>query len=390
VGCSFVPRCPLADDLCRAVAPALFDVEGRGVRCHHHDRVEALVSPDPEARAAAARARVEREPLLDVTAVTAAYTRSPNPLSARVRRSPAPPPTVEDVSFSIGRGETLALVGESGSGKSTLVRVIAGLHPPVDGEIHFDGGRLPRSVSGRSRDARRAIQLVFQNPAASLNPRRRVAAILERPLRLFFGFGQGERAARAAGLLDDVGLAAPYLARFPGQLSGGEKQRVAIARALSAEPQLILCDEVVSALDVSVQAAILRLLARLRAEHDVAYLFVSHDLAVVRAIADRVAVLYLGRLCEIGSVDEVYGRPQHPYTELLLAAVPEPVPGAPRPARPPKEHVEAQSPPQGCVFQRRCPRRIGAICDTEEPPWRTMPSGHAIRCHIDLEELSKP
>jgi peptide/nickel transport system ATP-binding protein len=230
------------------------------------------------------------------------------------------------VSFALERGETLAVVGESGSGKSTALRAIAGLHVPDAGSISFIGAELHPHAIRRSRASRRSIQIVFQDPHASLNPRHTVAMILDRPLQLFAReLSRSERRARARALLDEVRLDHDLLNRYPHQLSGGQKQRVALARAFAAQPELILCDEVVSALDVSVQASILELLARLAAEHGTALLFVTHDLAVARSIADRVAVMRYGRILEIGAADAVFERPGDAYTRLLLDASPRPL-----------------------------------------------------------------
>jgi peptide/nickel transport system ATP-binding protein len=249
-----------------------------------------------------------------------------------------------------------------------------------------DGTILPADVDRRRPDQLRAIQLIFQNPDESLNPRHTVAQILAQPLNLYFGIEGEELHRRSVALLETVRLGPHYLDRLPGQMSGGEKQRVAIARALAAEPDLVLCDEVTSALDVSVQAAVLGLLDRLRREQGTAYVFVSHDLGVVRALADRVAVLYQGRICELGPTDAVYAAPFHPYTEALIGAVLEPVPGA-RPKLLAVDVAELAPPPCGCPFQRRCHRRIGAVCDTDTPPARLVREGHVIRCHHTLESL---
>ncbi|MCC6792987.1 MAG: ABC transporter ATP-binding protein, partial [Thermomicrobiales bacterium] len=298
----------------------------------------------------------------------------------------APPPTVLDIDLSLARGETLALVGESGSGKSTIARSIAGLQSWLDGDVRFGDSSLAMDVVRRPPELRQAIQLVFQNPDASLNPRQTVAQILDRPLHLFHGLRPAARRERAAHLLEQVRLSPEHLKRFPGQLSGGEKQRVAIARAFAADPVIVLCDEVVSALDVSVQAAVLNLLARLQRSEGTAYLFISHDLAVVRAIADRVAILYLGRMCELGPTVRVFEPPYHPYTETLLGAALEPEPGF-RPRLLANDVVDSGPPPRGCPFQKRCPHRLGSVCEQETPPWRLAGDGHAIRCHIPLNEL---
>jgi len=213
-----------------------------------------------------------------------------------------------------------------------------------------------------------------------------VAEIVAQPLKLYFGLGGDELRERSVALLEQVRLRADYLERLPSQLSGGEKQRVAVARAFAAEPKLVLCDEVTSALDVSVQAAVLNLLIQLQVDQGTTYVFVSHDLAVVRALADRVAVLYQGRLCEIGPSENVYRFPSHPYTEVLLGAVLEPDPDA-EPTLTAEDVADLFPPARGCPFQRRCPRNIGDICNNETPPWRPAEFGHAIRCHIPLDEL---
>ena len=284
-------------------------------------------------------------------------------------------------------GETLGLVGESGSGKSTILRAIAGLLAPVSGEIALgDGTRLAGAVERRSPTDLRRIQMIFQNPDESLNPRQSVGEILAQPLRLYFGLKGQALADRATELLDSVRLGAHYLERRPGQLSGGEKQRVAVARAFAAGPEVVLCDEITSALDVSVQAAVLDLLNDLKARHGTAFIFVSHDLTVVRALSDRVAVLYQGRICETGPAAAVYNAPNHPYTEVLLGAVLAPDPDhAPRLLA--EDATELAPPARGCPFQRRCPVKLGALCETDTPPAQDAGDGHIIHCHIPLGEL---
>lgn len=228
--------------------------------------------------------------------------------------------------------------------------------------------------------------LIFQNPDDSLNPRHTVAETLAQPLRLYFGLAGQALHDRAEAILDRVRLGSHYMERLPSQLSGGEKQRVAVARAFAAEPELVLCDEVTSALDVSVQAAVLNLLNQLQRDRGTTYIFVSHDLAVVRALADRVAVLYQGRICETGPSEQVYSLPSHPYTEVLLGAVLEPDPDT-APVLTAEDVVELAPMARGCAFQRRCPRWLGETCDTVTPPWQTAADGHAIRCHIPLPQL---
>ena len=392
-GCAFVPRCAFADETCKTIDPKLEPKNQAGkiphlVQCHHWQRVlESGAAGQMQDLKALSSQAAEPEPLLELAEVDISYAkRGLAAFLARWRGEPEPPPTVSGFSITIHRGETLALVGESGSGKSTIARAIAGLLPPRSGRIRFGKQDLAAEVESRPAEMHHKIQIIFQNPDASLNPRHSVKQLLDAPLRLYFEMDGKGRLDRAGSLLEEVRLTQRYLERHPGQMSGGEKQRVAVARAFAAEPDLVLCDEVTSALDVSVQAAVLELLAGLQADRGVAYLFISHDLAVVRAIADRVAVLYQGRTCELGPVADIYAPPYHPYTETLLAAAPEPVPGA-RAQLLAKDVQEAEPPARGCCFQRRCPRRIGSICDDETPPSQFAAEGHVIRCHIPLEEL---
>jgi ABC-type glutathione transport system ATPase component len=238
---------------------------------------------------------------------------------------------VDSVSIEVGAGETVGLVGESGSGKSTLLKAIAGLHPRQTGSIRFSGAELPRRAVKRPASLRRRMQIVFQDPHSSLNPRQRVSEIIGRPLEMFHPeLRRRDRAKRVAELLAEVRLDTELASRYPHQLSGGQKQRVGLARAFATDPDLILCDEVVSALDVSVQASILELLVGLSAKKGTALLFVTHDLAVVRAIADRIYVMNRGKIVEEGSAEQVFGRPKSQYTATLLAAIPKPAPGEAR------------------------------------------------------------
>ena len=287
---------------------------------------------------------------------------------------------VNDVSFSIDRGRTLGLVGESGSGKTTLGRTILGLHQPAAGSVSLDGENLAGLRGARLRRKRLAIQAVFQDPYSSLDPRMSVGEIVAEPLRIN-GLAIGDRVAKA---LDDVGLSAAAARQRPSEFSGGQRQRIAIARALVLNPELIILDEAVSALDVSIQAQIINLLKRLQRERDVAYLFISHNLAVVRHSAHEVAVMYLGRIVEIGRRDQVFGRPTHPYTQALLSAVPIPDPDADR-----GKAIVLQGdlpnpldPPSGCVFRGRCfmarPECAGAIPDLIE----RGEAGHRVACHF--------
>ncbi len=370
-GCPFAPRCDFA-------LPRCFD-EPQVLTSCGPDRMAACwrldeIGPPAADRAAAAAATSFGEvDLLDVQGVTVVY-------GGGARRFAA----LKDVSLNVGQGETVALVGESGSGKSTLARAVAGLVAPESGTIRLAGAKMADAVKRRSADQRRLIQFVFQNPDASLNPRASVGTTLARPFNFFFPERAAFSAARLLEVLADVRLDQSYAQRYPDQLSGGERQRVAIARALMAEPQLLLCDEILSALDVSVQASILALLQKLKAEHGIAMLFISHDLAVVRMLADRVYVLFGGEVMEQGRRDQIFTAPFHPYTHALLEAVPAPL--KPRSATP-RRRIEKPAAGQGCVYASRCAWQIGAICEVEPPPWRKTPEGLAIRCHHSLDEL---
>lgn len=387
-GCAFAERCPLADDKCRSKSPDLLPVTtGETVRCFKRDMIAKMpVSSRKPSRQDDLDNRTS-DSALGLEHLAISYTKKDWLASLLFPGTPVPPATVDGISITIEKGETLGLVGESGSGKSTILKAIAGLISPKEGQIklHDDKVLKPR-VEDRTAVSLRQIQMIFQNPDDSLNPRHTVAQILAQPLRLYFGL-HGEILREASvSLLESVRLGAHYLDRLPSQLSGGEKQRVAIARAFAAEPEIVLCDEVTSALDVSVQAAVLDLLDELKTRQGTTYIFVSHDLAVVKAISDRVAVLYQGRLCEIGPADAVYKAPFHPYTEVLLGAVLQPDPDV-APTLSADDVVEFFPPACGCPFQRRCPRKLGRICDSETPPSREIAPGHYINCHIPARDL---
>ena len=386
-GCAFVDRCGLAEATCRSSRPPLLALaDGASTRCHFHERTASLVVTRPKLSAVSVQGSVTA-PVLTLDGLAISYARA-NLLQQLLGRRPDVPHTVADINLRVGAGETIGLVGESGSGKSSILKAVAGLNPPVAGHIGLGGGdSLAPNVDQRPPDHLRRIQLIFQNPDDSLNPRHTVAQILAQPLQLYFGLSGEALHERSVALLERVRLGAHYLDRLPSQMSGGEKQRIAIARAFAAEPDIVLCDEVTSALDVSVQAAVLELLNELKRDKGTTYLFVSHDLAVVRALADRVAVLYQGRLCEIGPAAEVYATPSHPYTEVLLGAVLEPVPDK-APILLADDIVELAPPAQGCPFQRRCPKKVGDICMTTAPPWQMAPSGHGICCHIPRDQLT--
>ena len=387
-GCAFVDRCPMVAQLCHDESPRLKPLAiGEVVRCHFAGTVESL--PPPETRGNENnRSDDVPETVLHLDDVSISYAK-PGIFDQLLGRQPDVTPTVDGIALEVARGETLGLVGESGSGKSTILTTVAGLRSPRQGTITFNASKsLNAPVNRRDKDLLRRVQLIFQNPDASLNPRHTVAELLAQPLRLYFGLGGVQLRDRCIALLEQVRLGPYYLDRLPSQLSGGEKQRVAVARAFAAEPELVLCDEVTSALDVSVQAVVLELLMELQARHGATYVYVSHDLAVVRAIAGRVAVLYQGRLCEIGPSDRVYALPSHPYTEVLLGAVLEPDPDT-APTLAAEDVVELSPPARGCPFQRRCHHRVGELCDQERPPWRETGEGHAICCHIPLADLKR-
>jgi peptide/nickel transport system ATP-binding protein len=358
------------------------------VRCHHWQQLTL-----PPAQHQQREERQHNHLLLQVEDLSISYAR--RGFGAWVARQLGQSPTpaaVRSVGFGVMHGQTLALVGESGSGKSTIARTIAGLRPAIHGRILFDQQPVAANAQQRPIEVRRRIQLIFQNPDAALNPRQTIEQILWRPQQLFFGRNRRDAHQRSAQLLEQMRIPVSYLDHLPSQLSGGEKQRVAIARAFLAEPDLILCDEVVSALDVSVQAAVLALLADLQTQRQVSYLFISHDLAVVRALADQVAVLYQGQLCEIGPASALFAPPYHPYTESLLAAVPQPDPAQRYQAldRDPLLPAVAAAASPACPFYHRCPRRIESLCAHEEPPWQQTSQGHSLRCHWPLAELTIP
>jgi peptide/nickel transport system ATP-binding protein len=392
-GCVFAPRCPVATDFTRQERPALEPVgELRRVRCHRWREIDSG-SLDPrqpsEGQVSPTREQGHHpEPTLLVERLGKSFDTGRSLLDLLRRRSGRKVAAVDTVDFEIGRNRTLGLVGESGSGKSTLARSIAGLLRPSHGRIELLGQPLAPVVARRDEAALRRLQMVFQSPDEALNPHHTVGEILSRPLRRLVNDSRNEHLERVGDLLEAVKLNPGYRGRLPRQLSGGERQRVAIARAFASEPDLLLLDESVSGLDSSVQGAILTLLNRLQDERRTAYLFISHDLAVVGFVADEIAVIYRGRLMEQGPTAAVLEPPYHPYTEALLSAVPLLDPEARQQSIRLRGSGSVPTAGRGCPFHDRCPRFLGDICVDVEPPWRTTDDGARIYCHIPVDELN--
>ncbi|SDG84308.1 ABC transporter ATP-binding protein [Paraburkholderia phenazinium] len=389
-GCIYADRCRLADERCRREAPPPHRVAGahgdQMSRCHYHER--AMELPRTSTEAPTPRSGADGASPADAAAPSALVLRAER-VSKTFHVSGVALRAVDDVSLDLASGETLGLVGESGSGKTTLAKLMLGLLSPDAGSVlELDGAPLPARVTSRNDEQVKSLQIVFQNPDSALNRSHSVKRLIGRALSRLAALRGTAQDERLAALAAAVRLPDRYLGARTRQLSGGLKQRVAIARAFAGEPRVVVCDEPTSALDVSVQASILNLLADLQRERGVSYVFISHDLHVVRYLSDRIAVLYLGRLLEIGPAAAVFDGPHHPYTEALLSSAPalgEPARG--ERIRLSGEMPSAAAPPSGCVFHTRCPRKLGAVCEEQDPPFAEAGDGHRIRCHIPIEDL---
>ena len=403
--CLFAPRCPLAQESCTMQSPPLVAAGVNGhphpipsrergqaehlSRCFFHEDVESDIWGEALARVEKPQER-DAEPVLNIDGLRKFYGGGRKKYI--LFGPPVNPPVraLNGMDMRIGSGRTTGIVGESGSGKSTAARAIVGLEPKDRGDLQLHGQDLEGDVHDRTEDQRSAMRMVFQNPTASLNPKLPVGHTIVRALRKFAGLNRQQSNERAGELMDAVGLDPSFLDRQPTELSGGQQQRVALASAFAANPDLVVADEAVSALDVSVQAQVLNLLEDHQRESGNSYVFITHDLGVVRYISDDILVLYAGHVAEYGPSKAVLSVPSHPYTEALLSAAPVPDPDA----EPTHIRLEGSVPTQrgaftGCFFAGRCPRKLGDICDTTPPPTQRGPNGdnHFINCHIPISEL---
>jgi oligopeptide/dipeptide ABC transporter ATP-binding protein len=397
-GCRFAPRCARATGTCRTDEPPLAGPASSHLFACWHPVEGPLMLPPPgggpagpagrrlavASRQAPVAAGTGTSPLLELRGLVKEY---PVTAGAVLRRKVAVVHAVSDVSFSVPPGTTFGLVGESGCGKTTIGKMIVALERPDAGGVMLAGRDVSRLRGHELRRQRRDLQLMFQDPFGSLDPRMRVGAIVGEPLAVQQMGSRRGRRDRVFELLSEVGLPRNAVERYPHEFSGGQRQRIGLARALALNPRLIVADEPVSALDVSIRAQVLNLMKRLQASHTLSYVLISHDLAVVRYLADRIGVMYLGKLVELGSADDIYLRAAHPYTAGLLAAIPVPEPGAERAKTSPAvpgELPSPVSPPSGCRFRTRCPL-AQEICAGQEPPLRRFGPGHQAACHFPLQ-----
>ncbi|GIK43503.1 MAG: ABC transporter ATP-binding protein [Chloroflexota bacterium] len=396
MGCVFSPRCDYCRDRCQVERPALRQLpNGSWVRCHFAEEIDPRLWQPSEDILPPKQVSHDgpSEPILKIEGLKKYYEVPGSSLKdvlglGEKRLVKA----VENASFSVPKGSTLGIVGESGCGKSTLVKTIVGLEDSTDGQANFLGFDITGDLTTRDEKLIQELQMVFQNPDSTMNPSYTVGQQIARPMQRFGTVPRNKIRGEVIRLLEAVRLGANYMDRLPRQLSGGEKQRVGIARALASRPDLIMCDEPVSALDVSVQAAVLNLLLEIQDTYGTTMLFIAHDLSVVRFFSDYVAVMYLGQIMEIGPAEAIYAPPYHPYTEALLSAVPIPDPTIhQKRIRLEGSVPSALNPPSGCRFNTRCPRRHllpdPDVCLTE-PPWRDAGQGHRIFCHHTLDTLS--
>jgi peptide/nickel transport system ATP-binding protein len=392
-GCRFAPRCHFADDTCRGEEPMLrsdgagFAPERNGTSTEHVFACWHPVSGPAELATLEAnekRGEVGGD-LLDAESLKREF---PVTAGSILQRKVGSVKAVSGVSLRVGKGEIYGLVGESGCGKTTLGRLIVGLEKPDLGVIRLDGDNIFRYRGKQLRRKRRDLQMMFQDPYTSLDPRMRVGAILREPLAIQNVGTREEQDQRVQELLAEVGLPANAVERFPHEFSGGQRQRIGLARALTLNPRVIVADEPVSALDVSIRSQVLNLIKRLQVSHDLSCVVISHDLAVVKYLSDRIGVMYLGKLVEEGSGDDIYERPAHPYTAALIATIPVPDPAEERAKTGVGIKGELPSPvnpPSGCRFRTRCPR-AQELCEEEEPPLRSFGPGHIAACHFPLQE----
>ena len=400
--CIFAPRCDYATDECRESRPRMIQISPEhAARCIYAKEIEQRPRTTRSRRRVAVPERAESKDQQETEILRSEHlklyypTESNSLVSLLGLGDKKFVKAVDDVSLRLAKGRTLGIVGESGCGKSSLVKGLIGLEPLTDGQLQFLDIDVNDEVTDRETSLIKEMQMVFQNPDSTLNPSYSVGFQIARPIKRFKTVPKNKVKAEVIRLLRAVRLTASYYDRLPRQLSGGEKQRVGIARALASRPDLIICDEPVSALDVSVQAAVINLLLEIQHTFGSSMIFIAHDLSVVRYFSDDIAVMYLGKIVEIGPAEKIYDPPYHPYTEALLAAVPIADPEAEqREIRLSGNVPSAINPPGGCLFHTRCPRRAellpdgGRICETTVPPWRQHDQGHRILCHIPLETLT--
>jgi peptide/nickel transport system ATP-binding protein len=399
--CIFAPRCDYVTDECRKERPRFVDITPDHVaRCIYateiQDRSRTRKREKVQKEEHTQEEKADEKELLSFEHLKVYYPQeSDSVVSLFGLGEKKWVKAVDDVSVRVAKGRTLGVVGESGCGKSTLVKGLIGLEPVTDGQVEFLGIDATEPVSTRDTKLIQEMQMVFQNPDSTLNPSYSVGYQIARPIKRFKTVPSNEVKNEVIRLLRAVRLPKTYYERLPRQLSGGEKQRIGIARALASRPDLIVCDEPVSALDVSVQAAVINLLLEIQQVFGSSMIFIAHDLSVVRYFSDDIAVMYLGQIVEVGPADAIYAPPYHPYSEALLSAVPIPDPDAKQKEIRLSGNVpSALNPPSGCRFHTRCPRRAemlpdgGKICETEIPPWQTSDKGHRILCHIPIEKLA--